>query len=132
MIRPRLDSAWHDYARVFADLRSGYLSMAEYDIMVAEDALEADRRRAGLVVAVATLADLPNALAQADEDVKADMASYAGPQPVIRPKQMPLPPAPRLKVAITSDDDDESITHSIDLVDGEAVILIRNEPSGAI
>lgn len=128
MIRARTYSPWHDYTRVFADLRSGYLSMAEYDIMVAEDALEADRRRAGLVVAVATLADDEDV--KADAGVKADMVTYR--HPFVRPKRTPLPPAPRLKVAITQDSDDESITHSIDLVDGEAVILIRNEPSKAI
>lgn len=132
MIRPRDSSAWHDYRLVFADLRSGRLSSAEYDIMCEEDATEANRRQQQRDVVVA-LADLPNALAQDDEDVKADMVTYRTKpaNPVIRPKRTPLPPAPRLKVSLTFDPDDE-YTHAIDLVDDEAVILIRNEPSKAI
>lgn len=58
MIRPRIGSPWHDYDRVFDDLRSGRLSMIEYETMVDEDAAESVRRRvdslgAGAVAMVA-------------------------------------------------------------------------------
>lgn len=44
MIRPRVDSGWHDYSQVFSDLRSGRLTYVEYDIMVEEDRVEMSRR----------------------------------------------------------------------------------------
>lgn len=44
MIRPRVDSAYHDCRFVFDDLRSGRLTVAEYEVMVAEDLLETTRR----------------------------------------------------------------------------------------
>lgn len=45
MIRPRIDSAYHDYKLVFSDLRSGRLSTEEYELMCAEDLLETARRQ---------------------------------------------------------------------------------------
>ena len=137
MIRARFESPWHDYRSVFDDLRNGKLSMAEYDIMVSEDALEADRRRAGLVVAVDAL---NKRLADSeDEGPVTDFKPLF--QPTILPRKededigsmsfSSLPPEVKPVVTVTFDADNESITHAIDLVDGKAVILIRNEPSMA-
>ena len=129
MIRARFDSPWHDYRNVFDDLRNGKLSMAEYDIMVNEDALEADRRRSGLVVAVDALevkedSDRDELEKTCTCDLCNDFAERVTVDAGI--KRAPTP-----KVTITLDDSDEDITHSINLVDDEAVILVRNESSGA-
>ena len=43
-IRPRLGGAWHNYSRVFEDLRLGRLTYEEYGTMVEEDDVEMGRR----------------------------------------------------------------------------------------
>lgn len=43
-IRPRKECGWHDYSRVFQDLRDGRLSYPEYAIMIEEDRIEMERR----------------------------------------------------------------------------------------
>ena len=145
MIRARFDSPWHDYRNVFDDLRNGKLSMEEYDTMVSEDALEGERRRAGLVVAVDALdnedEDCNGCIEFAErvtvdagikeeikEEVYEDIDTGLSRWRKASKTMMPVSP---LKVAITLDDSDEDITHCISLKDNKAVILIRNEPSGA-
>ena len=140
MIRARFDSPWHDYRNVFDDLRNGKLSMAEYDIMVNEDALEADRRRSGLVVAVDALdkrltdeSDDCEVKEDSDRDelektCTCDLCNDFAERVTV---DAGIKRAPTPKVTITLDDSDEDITHSINLVDDEAVILVRNESSGA-
>ena len=150
MIRARFDSPWHDYRNVFDDLRNGKLSMDEYDIMVNEDALEADRRRSGLVVAVDALdkrlADSEETTEDTDRgeleepctcNLCTDFAEKE-PKAYVSTEESRAQVALRLlptnvltpKVAITFDPNGD-YTHAIDLVNDEAVILIRNESSGA-
>ena len=45
-IRPRTNGVWHVYQNLYDDLRSGRLSVAEYDTMIQEDRVESDRRKA--------------------------------------------------------------------------------------
>lgn len=77
-IRPRVNSVWHDYRRVFNDLRSGRLSMIEYTTMVDEDALEASRRRLD-VVGKAAVASLQKEEAKRKYDSGKDAATPSAP-----------------------------------------------------
>ena len=134
MIRPRENSPWHDYTLVFDDLRSSRLSMSEYEIMVDEDATEANRRRQELLEFQA-ICDEPSEKITEDfgeedqkaEEITEDLGSTCACQDC-----RDFAGEPALDVFITTDPDEESITHAIDLVDDKAVILIRNEPSRAI